>query len=218
MAIHSTSQRLLTVGAVVSFIYCIAAMWFVATSPDIGLRCLLTSDTPFRPGLEIRALSTDLRSHGDAIASGDTLIELNGEPIYSFVDYARELRNLRTAVPRVGARLKTAGFDTRLLQEADPPRLVESEEGQRYVLCRTRTPDEQIRRTYVELTPPPAGAVLLTLLWLMIETPIILLSGIACWRRLARCCRACRCPARSGPTATTPKPGTTPTTRPSSAT
>ncbi|AMV21394.1 sigma-54-dependent Fis family transcriptional regulator [Planctomyces sp. SH-PL14] len=183
MAIHSTSQRLLTIGAVVSFLYCIAAMWFVATSPDIGLRCLLTSETPFRPGLEIRALSTDLRSHGDAIASGDTLIELNGEPIYSFVDYARELRNLRSAVPRVGARLKTAGFDTRLLQETDPPRLVESEEGQRYVLCRIRTPDEQIRRTYVELTPPPAGAVLLTLLWLMIETPIVLLSGIACWRR-----------------------------------
>ncbi len=25
--------------------------------------------------------------------------------------------------------------------------------------------------------------MLLTLLWLMIETPIILLSGIACWRR-----------------------------------
>lgn len=183
MAIHSTSQRLLTVGAVVSFFYCIAAMWYVATSPDIGLRCLLTSDTPFRPGLEIRALSTDLRSHGDTIAAGDTLIELNGEPIYSFVDYARELRNLRSAVPRVGARLKTAGFDTRLLQETDPPRLVESDEGTRYVLCRIRTPEEAIRRAYVELTPPPAGAVLLTLLWLMIETPIILLSGIACWRR-----------------------------------
>lgn len=183
MALHTRSQRVLTGLAIVSFLFCVVCVWYVATSPDVGLRCLLRSDDALASGVEIRAVSDEVRTHGDAIHPGDYLVEMNGRPIRTFYDYVTELHRLRSAVPRTGGRLKTEGFDSRLLMESDPARLVESEDGRRFVLCRIRTPHDVIQRTYLELTPPPTAAVLITLFWLMIETPIVLISGLACWRR-----------------------------------
>jgi len=183
VALYTRSQRILTVCAACSYLFCVVCVWYVATSPDIGLRCLLKSDDPFASGVQVRAISNEISAYGDAVRHGDYVVELNGKPIRSFFDYVGELANLRSVVPRTGGRLRTVGFDTRLLSEPDPPRLVESEDGRRFVLCRLRTPEDVLQRAYLELTPPPTGGVLITLLWLMLETPIILISGLACWRR-----------------------------------
>jgi transcriptional regulator with GAF, ATPase, and Fis domain len=180
---NNRSQILLTACAAVSFLFCIVAVWYVATSPDIGLRCLLTNDDLTMTGLEVRAISDETKSFGDSVRPGDHIVELNGRSIRSFIDYSGELARLRLASPGTGGRPGTEDFHARFLAEKEPPALVQSDDGTRYVLCRFRTRNDVLQRAYLALQPPAAPAILLTLFWLMLEMPIVVLSGIAAWRR-----------------------------------
>jgi len=95
---------LLSAFGVVTVFYCVAVLGFVATAPDIGLRCLLVNDrdaagTPDE-GLEIRQIVPDPANvSGKGPQPGDRLLELAGEPAGTFSHFTARLLDLRSAVP-----------------------------------------------------------------------------------------------------------------------
>src|SRR5262245_43656736 len=93
-------------------LYCIAVLGFVATAPDLGLRCLLSSTQladpeSTRPGLEVRQITRELArdrptlasDFGEGPAPGDRLLKIAGRPAHTFAHFAARLAELRTAKP-----------------------------------------------------------------------------------------------------------------------
>ncbi len=111
----------LVVGLLSTFlaIYCFSVLFYVATSADIGLRCLLTNDDPASEGLQIRRfLIDDISSSEDlpalfgfSPAEGDFLLELGDQKINSFNDYTLAMKKLRSAWRKAGS------FDSRVENE-----------------------------------------------------------------------------------------------------
>ena len=111
----------LVVGLLSTFlaIYCFSVLFYVATSADIGLRCLLTNDDPDSPGLQVRRVlindffaSEELPAFfGEAPREGDLLLELGDQKIRTFNDYAQAMKKLRTAWRKPGS------FDSRVENE-----------------------------------------------------------------------------------------------------
>ncbi len=100
-------------------VYCFSVLFYVATSADIGLRCLLTNDDFDSQGLQIRRfLKNDISSSedlptlfGSPPVEGDLLLELGGQEIKSFNDYTHAMRKLRSAWHKAGS------FDSRVENE-----------------------------------------------------------------------------------------------------
>ncbi len=94
-------------------IYCIVVLWYVTTSPDIGLRCLPDNNVDSR-GVEVR-----VEPQGGGIGSqpkaGDVIVELRGRPIRSFVDFAWAHTEIRNAPIDPGGFLEPKEeFESRL--------------------------------------------------------------------------------------------------------
>ncbi|MFM8218208.1 MAG: hypothetical protein ACKOJF_04735, partial [Planctomycetaceae bacterium] len=72
--------------------YALFVLWFVATTPDPGLRCLLADHEtrargPEQPGIIIRSLRSEAIPEitgGVLPSAGDRLIQLGSRPIFSF--------------------------------------------------------------------------------------------------------------------------------------
>src|SRR5262245_13671686 len=62
-------------------VYCLMVLWYVATTPDVGLRCLLISDPGASTesettGLQIRRVVAEADERGwPSLAPGDRLLE-----------------------------------------------------------------------------------------------------------------------------------------------
>src|SRR5258708_35187849 len=101
--------RLLSAGGVLTVFYCLAVLGFVATAPDIGLRCLLVNDRAGTDGadvgLEIRQIVHDPAGEaGDGPQPGDRLLEIAREPAWTFSPFAEALPCRRRARPSPATR------------------------------------------------------------------------------------------------------------------
>src|SRR6267378_3611283 len=85
---------MLSACGVFAVFYCLAVIGFVATAPELGLRCLLVNDQKADPdasevGLEIRQILPDsLRDPREGPQPGDKLIEIARQPAGTFVHFA----------------------------------------------------------------------------------------------------------------------------------
>src|SRR5216684_15823 len=93
-------HRLLSAGGVLTVFYCLAVLGFVATAPDVGLRCLLVNDRvgaggAIDVGLEIRQIVHDPADDaGNGPQPGDRLLEIAREPAGTFSHFAARLFDL----------------------------------------------------------------------------------------------------------------------------
>jgi len=103
-------------------LYCGAVLFYVATSADIGLRCLLTNDQIDESGVQVRRVSQRwVTETGDELPAafgpvpqpGDLITLIGDREISSFADFSSALGDLRFALGR------TAGFDSRV-EGTDP--------------------------------------------------------------------------------------------------
>ncbi len=86
--------------------YCVVTLWYVATFPDAGLRCLLPESSRSGPGIEIQEyLDVSWVTTDPAPKPGDRLLKLNGQPIHTFLDFVRVLQALRFAQIPPGGQL-----------------------------------------------------------------------------------------------------------------
>ncbi len=118
---NETVYYRLVVGLLSAFLasYCFSVLFYVATSADVGLRCLLTNDDYDSQGLQIRRFlineissSEDLPAvFGEPPVEGDFLLKLGDQEIRSFNDYAQAMKKLRAAWRKAGP------FDSRVENE-----------------------------------------------------------------------------------------------------
>src|SRR5690606_6488060 len=91
-----------------SIAYGVVAFAYVATTPDVRLRCLLTTDTvktrtgELLIGLTIQSTEGLAECKGNTPAPGDLLVSLGGERIDSFHDLTRTVAGYRTRAPDRG--------------------------------------------------------------------------------------------------------------------
>lgn len=87
--------------------YCVAVLWYVATFPDVGLRCLLPDAEPLQDGgIEISQWITQSGENTSiGPSAGDRLVRLNGQDIGTFLDFVSSLQSLRFAKIPPGGQL-----------------------------------------------------------------------------------------------------------------
>ncbi len=179
-----------TVGGL-SLCYCVAALVFVVTTPDIRIRGLLVDDDGTQPGTGIRMYAVPTAQHKIGAETppevGDLLFEVNGRTIHTFADFSQALIDLRSAKLEPGGRL-LPGADPDELSSASSLVLVEisggDRDGERFTRVRFLRDGQEIRSTsWIQLQPLPLGGLISSLIWLVPQLMIFSLSAVAYWNR-----------------------------------
>ncbi len=186
--------------------YCITVLAYVATSPDIRIRCLLLDSHP--PGLSpnVHGIVMHKVAAGTAVAPnlprprvGDVLTEIARQPVQSFFAFQQQVAALRNT-PLAGNGQLAAGADISQLLSNLPP-LVQNSARDRWVEIKfhTRRNAEVVdgdRKTtggrvatwfeqtsYVLVQEIPTADIVLSLVWFLLQLAIFAVSGLAVWRR-----------------------------------
>lgn len=165
-------------------IYCVIVLGYVGTTPDLGLRGLLSDrgDMSATQGMLIRAV-VDLDAEGVAPQSGDVLVSVRDKPIRSFQDFAYALQALRNAPIDSGGRLANRSD---MIDDAAGllPALVETDDGGRFVRVEfQRAGKREVIRTRLQVKSLPLGEVLLSFVWLTLQFLIFAVGALAAWHR-----------------------------------
>ncbi len=175
------------------FVYCLLVLGFVATSPDVRIRCLiddelllsddelLLSEEELPLGIVIRGAPNLKVAEGcPEPRPGDKLIRLGERQIDTFLDFTLALRDLRHAP----ADLLIAGTD--VSEEIGHLHwLVEdAHKGQRLVEVEFQRSDEATSQTsFVLLQTLPMGEVILSFVWFILQLGIFVVGALAVWHR-----------------------------------
>ena len=170
--------------------YSVVVLWYVATFPDIGVRCLLpaSGDEHLGGGVEVRQnLWTDI---APGPRTGDRLTMMNGKPIRTFLDYVDQLVSLRSAKIVPGGQLPPGSDPSEL---ATVPPLVEiygtdsRQAPERLVEVRFQVPlsqhPELTNRVFLPIEPIDIVDVSLTLFWFVCQLSILAVALAAYWNR-----------------------------------
>lgn len=191
---HSKLGRIgLLCAATASISYCLVVIWYVATFPDVGVRCLLPN-TANETDLEIvqfvfpgeDCLSTEP-------SPGDRLIETGRVPSGNLIRFVHSLAGLRSADIPTGGRMNPGSEPAEKSESLVPP-LVEIESSPetnspsgRMVELKLRQPDSidpnLVVRTYVPVRPLVSSDFLLTILWFLCQLGIFVVGVAAWWQR-----------------------------------
>lgn len=178
---HWSDKAFVAISGSLVLMYCVIVLAFVATVPDLRLRVLLRDELSEQPesGIIIREVP-GIRCRGPQPVVHDILRRIGDQPIRSFNDFARSLRQVhRAQVPREG--LLNAGDDPSLVR--DPlPRLVEIETGERLIEVEFLH-DGVPQTSWVVVQSLPLDEVLLTLVWFLLQLGITVVGALSVWHR-----------------------------------
>ena len=176
-------RNTLTVLGVLTVGYAVVVLGYVATSPDLGLRVLVSDPVAQRgEGVLVQGV-VGLDYRGDVpIARGDTIVQIRRVPIRSFFDFTRELHRLHSApIPPDG---QLGNWVDPSLVMTSLPALVNVEDGPRMVEVRFRKAGSNIERVgWLAVQSQPLSEVSLTFFWLVLELVIFVVGAFGYWRR-----------------------------------
>ena len=154
-------------GAIVA--YCVLVMVVVATAPDLRLRFLLVGPVGLRSGIIIEdTINVAVREGKPVPQPQDILIELDGQPVKTSLDFMREQFAIRNR-----------DFHLRSTSPAS-----ESQDAQNYVPIKfVRHTDSQEVSTAVKIQAVPMREVGLTLVWFLLELIIFSVGAVGFWSR-----------------------------------
>ncbi|MBX3443727.1 MAG: sigma-54-dependent Fis family transcriptional regulator [Planctomyces sp.] len=167
-------------------LYCVAALWYVTSSPEVPVRCVLGSDRDPKNGIVISRGPQESeyrgRSGRPVPKAGDRLLALGGSSIHSFVNYARAQADLRKLRPIAGGRLWIGSSPEDLTDTYH--RIVEHYDGTRYVRVAFQPAGaREVEHGWLRLSPQPLGPLTWTFVWFLLQLPIVVLTGMAYWNR-----------------------------------
>jgi transcriptional regulator with GAF, ATPase, and Fis domain len=180
-------QKCLTALSGLCVLFCIAAFWYIASTPEIPIRCVLANAVDEKQGLTLKGDAPPDGFKGvngaEPPSPGDTLLTLGGRPIYSFVDYSAAQAELRHRTLLSGGRLYV-GQSPEELHPDSAHRYVELYDGAHYVHVAFR-PDGSpgVKYGWLPLTAQPLGPLAWSFVWFLLQLPIVVLTGLAYWRR-----------------------------------
>ena len=177
-----SSKWLVLGGGSLAVLYSVIMLVFVATSPDLRLRCLLIDDpVDAEAGLVIRS-TPNLDYQGPQPEPGDLLLGIGVQPIRSLLDFSAQLMELRSTPTPPGGRVP---LNTTRSEYGDLlPWLTEDEEGTRTVEIEFRKPGATTTETsYLIVQSVPFDEVVLTFVWFVLELVIFVVAALAYWHR-----------------------------------
>ncbi|MEY3176718.1 MAG: Transcriptional regulatory protein ZraR [Planctomycetota bacterium] len=173
-------------------VYCVVILWYVATFPDVGIRCLLPESRGAGEGIEIRRYEDAPGEITDpAPRPGDSLRRLNGQPISTYYDFALALQGLRFAKIPPGGQL-APGSDP---GELKVPPLVEiysqdpGGQSRRMVEVIYVSGDSETgrpglpQRAYLPVRPVRIAEISMTIIWFGCQLSILALAMSSWWYR-----------------------------------
>jgi transcriptional regulator with GAF, ATPase, and Fis domain len=185
---------MVTCGTVV-VCYALAVLWIVSTTPDPGIRVLL-SETPSAAtpesvyGIVVRRIvgpAIPIDKTGPQPVTGDRLLQLGDTEVNSFLDFTTVLARLRSFDVPPGGLIQESNRE--LLQErlvADvrrlPPLVEQAGTGERYIRLRLGRGGREYE-VWMPLQPLPLAELLLTLAWFLLQFGILSVGGLALWAR-----------------------------------
>ena len=149
--------------------YCVLAMVFVVTAPDLRMRFLLVNELDTKVGIVIEQ-TTGLVTRGSkpVPVPHDILLKLDGHQVSSSLDFMREQSALRS-------REYDLGFDRWTVNGIESGGYVSVEFLQRAT--------GRVLTTDVKIQSVPFREVGLTLVWFLLELLIFSVSAVAFWNR-----------------------------------
>ena len=190
----SLSSRGLLIGlGALAVVYALALLEFVAISPDLRIRAFLVDASPIDEdpgdGLIVQATpGLDWQPGQSPPQPGDMLLNVNGHPTPTLLDYFRAIDELYLVTdqqfekvkeserPQDWSPLKIRGLALVMGEQGPTRRLVE-------VLYRAAGPQGRVEQAWIEIQSPPPGGLLLSILWLIPHLAILFVGGAACWQR-----------------------------------
>ena len=180
------------------FVYCVLVLGYVATSPDVRIRCLI-EDEPGKHGgtgveiskvgqLQGLAFGVGIQDTADLKVAegcpeprpGDTLLRLGDRRIDTFLDFTLALRELRNA----SSEQLLPGADVSELIGQLPSLVEDVQKGQRLVEIEfQRTDEERPQTSFVLLQSLPLSEVILSFVWFLLQLGIFVVGALAVWHR-----------------------------------
>ncbi len=172
-------------------VYCVTVLWYVATFPDVGLRCLLPDAKPLQNGgIQISQWVAGPDENADPKPRpGDQLVRLNGQEIGTFLDFVSALQSLRFAKIPPGGQLAPGSDPAELKvpplvevfsrEHSRPPeRLVE-------IVYRNTHSSQPLleNRIYVPVRPIAVSEVSVTIFWFACQLSILAVALTSYWYR-----------------------------------
>jgi transcriptional regulator with GAF, ATPase, and Fis domain len=173
-------------------VYCVMVLWYVATFPDVGIRCLLPESTRLGRGIEIRRYEEMSGETTDpAPKPGDRLLSLNGRPIATYFDLAHALQGLRFAKVPPGGQLAPGSDPGELkvpplveIYSQDPSRPSRRLVEVRYLAGNSAADrPELIQRAYLPVRPVRISEISMTIIWFGCQLSILGLAVASWWYR-----------------------------------
>ncbi len=172
-------------------VYCVAVLWYVATFPDIGIRCLLPDGQPYKNGgIEIHQWISGVEGvTGPQPSPGDQLVRLNGQEIETFLDFVSAMGSLRFAKVPPGGQLVPGSDPVELkvpplveVNNRDPSRPAERLVEVVYRNIRSSKPLLE-HRIYVSVRPIAVSEVSITIFWFACQLSILAVALTSYWYR-----------------------------------
>jgi len=186
-------QLIVPAVAALAVIYALIVLWYVATYPELGIRCLLPrklKPSEANAGIEVVRFTGEGLSY--QLQPGDRLTAIHDLPVTTFLDFLGTTRDLSTMALQPGARLRPNADTTSISRDLIPP-LVEipdpSKGGAvvRYVrvdfIQKDAAPEVGTLCTYIAVKPPAAYDILLTVLWFLCQSAVLLIALTGYWQR-----------------------------------
>ena len=194
------SRQILATTGTLAILYCIVVLTYVATSPDLRIRCLLLDST--RPsdlpasvqGVIMRKVELahdGVAPHLPVPAEGDILTQMAEGPVHSFFDFSRQISNLRRAPLKANGQLPEGADIAELMDVA--PELIQDSSMVRWVRLEFYTPSQSTdsetpstwvrKETYVQVQDIPTSDIVLSLAWFLLQLGVFAVSALAVWRR-----------------------------------
>ncbi len=182
----SLQRTTISILAGASLVYCVAVLAYVSTTPDTGLRCLLSSSSSNADfsGLEIRSTELVGNCAGNTPADGDYLTEFAGHRIETFVEFAQASAELRTRPLEAGATLTAGSNPSNELPRESTLTLVNVEEQGLFAKIWFYRPETgDYLSGWVPLQRQALAGLMVSLVWFVFQLGITVLVGFAYWHR-----------------------------------
>lgn len=169
--------------AVIVLGYSVTVLAYVASSPDIRIRCLMVDDASVGnpPGGVVIQSTPGIKVKGTEPAAGDLLLEVGRTEVPTFLNFTRRVSALRSEPIPPGGQVYP-GTDPSELTHL--PGLVEDPDGNRWVeIVFIPKGSDHETTSSVLVQSLPIGEVVLSFVWFVLQLGVFAFGALAFWNR-----------------------------------
>eukprot|EP00913_Durusdinium_trenchii_P023348 g21926.t1 len=163
--------------------YSVTVLAYVASSPDVRIRCLMVDKAPSgqSPNGVIIQATPGIKVKGTQPEPGDRLLKVGRTDVHSFLNFTRRVSALRGEPIPPGGQVDDGTDPSEL---TNLPALVEYPNGDRWVEIEFIPKGSDVRTTSSVLVQSlPIGEVVLSFVWFVLQLGVFAFGALAFWNR-----------------------------------